>query len=121
MSVLSDLYKALTSDVAPTALLSQGASSIYHNWSEDAGTYPVLIYTVPSDVPLLGGDNEELYHKVTVRISICTKDAAYSGIYKELQRVMKGLGYMRKMTNEIQNDGLKILVVDYSITEKQEV
>ncbi len=44
-----------------------------------------------------------------------TKDGQYSSLYADVQRIMRGIGFMRVQTNEIYDDGLRILVVDYRI------
>lgn len=120
MDVLQDTYKALQ-DQSITSLLAKGASSIYHGWSVDAGTYPVIIYGLASDIPALSCDNDEVAHEVTVRIHIVTKNGAYQQIYQAVQAEMKRRGYRRKMTNEINDEDLKILVVDYVITTETEM
>lgn len=119
MDVLQDTYNALQ-ETSITALLASGKDSIYHGWSEDAGTYPVIIFGIVSDVPAMSCDNEEVAHAVTVRIHIVTKDGAYQQIYQAVQAAMKKRGYRRKMTNEINDEDLKILVVDYVITTEME-
>lgn len=119
MDVLQDTYNALR-ETSITALLTSGKDSIYHGWSEDAGSYPVIIYGLASDVPALSCDNDEVTHAVTVRIHIVTKNGAYQQIYQAVQAEMKRRGYRRKMTNEINDEDLKILVVDYVITTEME-
>lgn len=120
MDVLKDVYSALKTK-SISSLLAKGASSIYHGWSEDAGTYPVIIFGIVSDVPALSCDNDEVAHAVTVRIHIVTKDGAYQAIYQAVQAAMKKRGYRRKMTNELNDEDLKILVVDYVITTETEM
>lgn len=120
MDVLQDTYNALQ-ETSITSLLAMGASSIYHGWSVDAGTYPVIIYGLASDVPALSCDNDEVAHEVTVRIHIVTKNGAYQPIYQAVQAEMKRRGYRRKMTNELNDEDLKILVVDYVITTETEM
>ena len=119
MDVLQDTYKALQAQ-SITALLASGKDSIYHGWSEDAGSYPVIIYGLASDIPALSCDNDEVAHEVTVRIHIVTKDGAYQPIYRAVQAEMKRRGYRRKMTNELNDEDLKILVADYVITTEME-
>lgn len=120
MDVLKDVYSALTTK-SISSLLASGKDSIYHGWSEDAGTYPVIIFGIVSDVPALSCDNDEVAHEVTVRIHIVTKNGAYQPIYQAVQAEMKRRGYRRKMTNEINDEDLKILVVDYVITTETEM
>jgi hypothetical protein len=90
MDVLQDTYNALQ-ETSITSLLASSKDSIYHGWSEDAGTYPVIIFGIVSDVPALSCDNDEVAHAVTVRIHIVTKNGAYQQIYQAVQAEMKRL------------------------------
>ena len=119
MDVLQDTYSALTTS-AITSLLADGVNSVYHGWSEDAGTYPIIIYGLSADVPGLSGDNAEEMHVVTVRIHIVTSDGAYSAIYAAVNKAMTARGYRRKFTQELNDEDMKILVVDYTITTEME-
>lgn len=102
---------------AITSLLHADAEgrSIYHIHSPDAGGYPILIYSIISDVPALTADGMEQERRVTVRIHICTKDAVYEPIFAAVNAAMLGIGAMRYQTNEIFADGLFVLVCDYTI------
>ena len=113
MNVTAEGYDALKSDKALTSKLAGRAKGIYHLHGPDAGSYPVIVYSVLSDVPALHGDNAEIERRVTVRIHIMTKDGQYGAIYADVQRILLGLGFMRVQTNEIYDDGLRILVADY--------
>lgn len=119
MDVLQDTYEALQATEI-TSLLSSGKDSIYHGWSEDAGTYPIIIYGLSADVPGLSTDDGELMHNVTVRIHIVTSDGAYSGIYAAVKKAMTARGYRRKFTQELNDEDMKILVVDYTISTEME-
>ena len=115
MSVMSMVYDALKADIALTSKLAGGEKGIYHLHSPDAGSYPVVVYSTLSDVPALHADNSEIERRVTVRIHIVTKDGRYNGLNQDVKRIMCGLGFMRVQTNEICDDGLIILIVDYRI------
>ena len=115
MSVLSDVYQALKSSDELTAQLADGAKSIYHLHSPDAGTYPILQYSTISDVPALYADDEEEQKYVTVRIHIMTKDGRYANIYVAVQKIMIALGFVRIHTAELYDKNLKIEVIDYKI------
>jgi hypothetical protein len=102
---------------AITSLLTADAEGrcIYHVRSPDAGSYPILIYSIISDVPALTADNTEEERRVTVRIHICTRDAAYEPIFSKVNAAMLGIGAMRYSTNEIFVDGEFIMVCDYTL------
>ena len=104
---------------AITSLLQADAEGrcIYHVRSPDAGTYPILIYSIISDVPALTADNTEEERRVTARIHICTKDATYEPIFTQVNKAMLGIGAMRYQCNEIYADGEYIMVCDYTLAQ----
>ena len=115
MNVIAAVYEALSTNRALVSKLKGGKKGIYHLHGPDAGSYPVIVYSTLSDVPALHADNAEIERRVTIRIHIMTKDGQYGNLYADVQRIMRGLGFMRVQTNEIYDDGLRILVVDYRI------
>ena len=117
MTIKEKVYAALmaSKELAPLLVKDKKGRCIYPGQSPNAGTYPILVYNVISDVPALVADGEEMERKVTVRIHILTKDGAYSKIYSVLQKVMFNLGFMRSQTVEITENDLFILCVDYKI------
>ena len=117
MTIKEKVYQALTSSRELTSLLvkDRRCRCIYPGVSPNAGSYPILVYNIISDVPALVADGEEVERRVTVRIHIMTKDGNYGRIYSALQKVMLGIGFMRSQTVEITEKDLFILCVDYKI------
>lgn len=117
MSIKEQVYAALMSSRELTSLLVKDRKGrcIYPGQSPNAGSYPILVYNIISDVPALVADGEEMERRVTVRIHIMTKDGNYGRIYSAIQRAMLGLGFMRSQTVEITEKDLFILCVDYKI------
>lgn len=117
MSLKERVYKALMASHDLVQLLAKDRKGrcIYPGQSPNAGTYPILVYSIISDVPALMADGEELERRVTVRIHILTKDGRYERIYRAVQQVMKGLGFVRGQTVEITEQNLFILCADYKI------
>ena len=121
MNIKEKVYAALNGSEVLTGLLSKDkrGQSIYHGLSPDAGSYPILVYSIISDVPAVVADATEMERRVTFRIHIVTTDGAYEPIYREVTRIMLGLGFMRLSTQEIaeQNKNLTqfIKVVDFRI------
>ena len=113
MSVMAEVYAALSTDTALVLKLKGGKKGIYHLHGPDAGSYPVIVYSTLSDVPALHADNAEIERRVTVRIHIMTRDGRYGDIYADVGRIMRGIGFMRVQTNEIYDDGLRVLVADF--------
>ena len=117
MNIKEQVYAALMSSRELTSLLVKDRKGrcIYPGISPNAGSYPILVYNVISDVPALVADGVEMERRVTVRIHIMTKDGNYGRIYSAIQRAMLGLGFMRSQTVEITEKDLFILCVDYKI------
>ena len=117
MTIKETVYQALMSSPELKALLVKDRKGrcIYPGISPNAGSYPILVYNIISDVPALVADGEEMERRVTVRIHIMTKDGNYGKIYSALQKVMLGIGFMRSQTVEITEKDLFILCVDYKI------
>ena len=113
MELEADVYSALTADAALTSLVPVG--SIYHLVAPAGKSvrYPYIVYSVSADAPEIHGDNEELYHDVTIRIHIATKEGKFKQINIETKRIMLELGFSRKTTNQYFEDDLKVLVCDY--------
>ena len=117
MNIKEQVYAALMSSPELKALLVKDRKGrcIYPGISPNAGSYPILVYNIISDVPALVADGEEMERRVTVRIHIMTKDGNYGKIYSALQKVMLGIGFMRSQSVEITEKDLFILCVDYKI------
>ena len=115
MSITEKVYQALRTSKELTSQLAKDRKGrcIYHGISPDAGSYPILVYSLISDVPALAADGREQERRVTIRIHILTKDGRYSGIYAVLQKVMLKLGFIRAQTVELAEKDVLIRVIDY--------
>ncbi len=115
MSITEKVYQALRTSKELTSQLAKDRKGrcIYHGISPDAGSYPILVYSLISDVPALAADGREQERRVTIRIHILTKDGRYSGIYAAVQKVMLNLGFIRAQTVELAEKDVLIRVIDY--------
>lgn len=115
MNVKEQVYQALVKSKKLTALLAHDRKGrcIYPMRSPDAGNYPILVYSVISDVPALMADGEERERVVTVRIHILTKDGNFESILREVQRAMVGIGFVRAQATEFAEGQLFIMAIDY--------
>ena len=115
MNIKEQVYQALSRSKKLTALLAHDRRGrcIYPMRSPDAGSYPILVYSVVSDVPALMADGEERERVVTVRIHILTKDGNFESILREVQRAMIGIGFVRAQTMEFAEGNLFIMAIDY--------
>ena len=117
MSITEKVYQALRTSKELTSQLAKDRKGrcIYHGISPDAGSYPILVYSMISDVPALAADGQEQEHRITMRIHILTRDGRSSSIYAALQQVMQQLGFVRYQTVDLAEKGLFIRMVDYKI------
>lgn len=107
------VYTALTSNRNLMALLSYDESSVYHFQAPSVyPDYPIIVYSVISDVPALAGDNSEYLHEVSVRIHIV---AGTPQIYEQVRLLMQDLGFARTQTTQFKEDGKIIQAVDFDI------
>ena len=115
MNVKEQVYQALVKSKKLTALLAHDRRGrcIYPLRSPDAGSYPILVYSVISDVPALMADGEERERVVTVRIHILTRDGNFESILREVQRAMVGIGFVRAQATEFAEGQLFIMAIDY--------
>ena len=113
MSIAKMVYQALVRSRELTQLLAHGRKSIYHGRSPDAGTYPILVYSVISDVPALSADGEELERRITVRIHILTKDGRFREIHHAVKIALLPLGFVRVQTQEFVEKDIFVEITDY--------
>ena len=113
MSTARMVYQALVRSRELTQLLAHGRKGIYHGRSPDAGTYPVLVYAVISDVPALSADGTELERRITVRIHILTKDGRFGEIHHAVQNALLPLGFVRVQTQELVEKDIFVEITDY--------
>lgn len=115
MNIVQDTIITLKSDKLLCSHLAEEHKSIFHQVSPKSAKFPIIVYSVISEMPVFYADNRELQVQYTLRFHIITKDGAHSTIYNSLRRVMDSLGYTRGLTTEIYENDLKIKIVDYRI------
>ena len=120
MSVARMVYQSLVRSKELTQLLAHGKKGIYHGRSPNAGTYPVLVYSVISDVPALSVDGMELERRVTVRIHILTKDGRFREIHKAVQKALLPIGFVWAQTQEFVEKDIFVEIIDYKIAVEGE-
>lgn len=118
------VFNALISNAELMTLLPNGALSIFHYVMPSSlpDKYPAVVYSTISDVPTLSGDNQELAHRVTIRIHVITRErntvteqAKFLNACKAIKQIMKGLGFVRRQTTPFIEEGRAILIYDYGI------
>ena len=124
-SVLEEkVFRGLIDNAELMSLLPNGALSIYHHVAPSVlpNKYPLLIYSAISDVPAMAGDNQEVAHRVTMRIHVITQERntvteqlKFQNICGLVKQVMTSLGFVRRQTTPYIEDGKAMLIYDYSI------
>lgn len=118
------VYTALISNADLMGVLPNGALSIYHYAAPSIlpDKYPAVVYSPISDVPALTGDNEELAHRVTIRIHVITKDrrtvaeqTKFLQACRAVKSTMISLGFTRRQTTPYSEEGRAMLVYDFLI------
>ena len=94
MSNESDIYNVFKNDGSLIALLGNGTSSIYEGISPDSDNYPQVVFANISTVPAGTADDAEYLKRVSMQISIITKDDEYDNIKSLVDTDMHSLGYM---------------------------
>ena len=115
MSIAGKVYQALAASKPLCRLLHKDrrGCGIYHGRSPDAGSYPILVYSVISDVPALSADGMEMERRVTVRLHILTKDGAYEKIEDAARKVMDSLGFRRYQSMELAEKQAFVKIMDF--------
>ena len=117
-----EIFAAMISNTELMAILPNGALSIFHYVipSTLPEKYPVLVYSTISDVPALAGDNEEVAHRVTIRLHVITSErntvaeqVKFQKACRLVKRIMVSLGFVRRQTTPYLEDGRVILIYDF--------
>ena len=104
MDIRKLIYNSLIADADLCALLADGAHSVYTTYSEDAGTYPVVVISLVDDVPELHADNKEIVSLIRFQITIVTTNGEYDGLETLIKKDILGLGAMRVLTTEYKDN-----------------
>lgn len=111
------VYTTLKNDNEIKGFLPNGEESFFHIRAPSVyPDYPILVYSVISDVPVLHGDNFENLHRVTIRIHIIVDKEDYPPLYEAVKRVMYELGFTRIQTTPfIDENGKFMMIADFRI------
>lgn len=116
VEIEENVYAALKNNEILMDLLAKADKSIFHLQAPEVfPRLPILVYSPISDVPVLYGDNQEQFHRVTIRIHIITREGDYYALYSEIKKLMEELGFIRIQTTPLIDGGVKMLVIDFKI------
>lgn len=118
MTVEERIYSALTGSTELLSLLADGANSIYNGRSDDAGTYPVIVFNLISAVPVFHSDNKLRAFSTVHRITIITADGRVSAIRDLVYRVMTDAGFGWESTDRLQDSDSVITSMDFNYYEE---
>jgi len=118
MNIKEKVFNALTASTDLTNLLAKDAKNqcVFHCRSPSAKNYPVIVYTMTKDEPAFIADATVLERRVTIRISILTKDGVTYQIFKEVWKVMAELGFMFvQATETVESNDIFAKNIDFKI------
>ena len=118
MTVEERVYNALTGSEALVSLLADGVNSIYNSKSDDAGTYPVVVFTLVSASPSLHADNELKAFETVYRINALTADGSTKALRKAIYDAMIDAGFMWEDTNKTWDADVCVLSMDFTYSEE---
>lgn len=114
------IHSAFVADERLIELLANGAKSIFHYVAPATYQYPAIVYAPISDVPALAGDNQEIAHRVTIRIHVITAaqgTKADQETFREVcglvKEIMTTLEFARRQTVPFINDGRTMFIYDF--------
>ena len=113
--IRKEVINKLKNDSALTTLLASGANSVYMNYSENAGSYPVVVVHIVDEVADAFADNDEVWNRVRYQITIITTDAEYNNIEQRIKLDMKELGFVRSITTDFKEGSLHYRVLQFVI------
>lgn len=111
------LYSTFINDNALMELLNNSGSSIFRLQAPSVyPDYPILVYSVISDDPILHADNLEILHSVTIRVYIINGENDYAPLYNAVQRIMRELDFTRILSRPfVDSDGTNMFITDWKI------
>lgn len=118
MTVEERVYNALTGSEALVSLLADGVNSIYNSKSDDAGTYPVVVFTLVSASPSLHADDTMIAYETVYRISALTADGSTKALRKAIYDAMIDAGFMWEDTNKTWDADVCVLSMDFTYSEE---
>ncbi|MBR3721242.1 MAG: hypothetical protein IKN12_00585 [Selenomonadaceae bacterium] len=118
MGIRKLIYEKLHSNQKLTTLLAN--DGIYTTYSEDAGSYPVVVISLVDDVPAIHADNREIASHIRFQISIITTDAEFDEIESIVKKDLLELGAMRRLTTEFREDNLHYRILQFVIPNLEE-
>lgn len=114
------IHSAFVADERLIELLANGAKSIFHYVAPATYQYPAIVYAPISDVPALAGDNQEIAHRVTIRIHVITsakntfeEQQKFLEVCKLVKEIMTGLRFIRHQSTPMVLDGKAMLIHDF--------
>ena len=116
MNIKQKVFNALNADTALTNLLAKDAKNqcIFHCRNPSAKNYPVLVYSMTKDEPAVIADGVVLERRVTIRISILTRDGVFEEIFQEIWKVMAALGFIFvQATESIEANDIFAKAIDF--------
>lgn len=117
MDLIQKVYKALAADPAIFNWLADKKKGIWADLTDYAGEYPVIAYSVISDVPVIFSDDMENGRRVVLQLSIVTSDGADHELVQAVNRRMNALEWVRMSTARVTDGAMRITAIRYVILD----
>lgn len=113
MNELQSIYKALIGDTLITSALADGSAGVRADLTDYSGRYPVVVYSLISNVPALFADNAETARRLTVQISVVTENGIDSAIVDAAIQNLISLDWIRESTNRVTDGDKRVTAIRF--------
>lgn len=117
MDLIQKVYKALAADPAIFNWLAEKEHGIWADLTNYAGEYPVIAYSVISDIPVIFSDDTENGRRVILQVSVVTSDGSDYELVQAVNRRMNARGWVRMNTARVTDGAMRITAIRYVILD----
>ena len=115
MNIEITVNDALCADEVLTNLLPEGKNGIFEGYAPNKGTYPIVVFSNISDVPVMAADDREMARQVTIQISIITEFGDYKEMEDRIKVIMEDLGFARLSSITMREQDARMRIIRYVI------
>lgn len=115
MNIEITVNDALCADEVLINLLPDGKNGIFEGYAPNSGTYPIVVFSNISDVPVMAADDREVARQVTIQVSIITEFGDYEDIEARVKDIMENLGFVRVSSISMREENDRMRIIRYVI------
>jgi hypothetical protein len=114
----AEIYSALSTDAVLTSLLADGADSVFQMHPQEQARYPCISFYRLGENDTFYVDDEAVADRYSFMIDIWSKEET-DIIKVEVARVMKALGFSKRVMNELYetDTGIYHLPIKFETTK----